>query len=464
MSKESPYAALQIRDFRYLLAARLFVTVAVQIQFMAVGWQLWALTKSALNLGLLGLAGAFPAIGVALYAGHLSDIADRRVIAIYAVLTLTLSMLLLAIFSFKLDAGLLVPLIFTTIAITGFARGFYAPAIFGMISDIVPREQYANAAAWTSTLWQAAAITGPVLGGFLYVNYAAGVTYSFSTFLILGSLFCFLQVKARSTNQAAKDSDVIENIKEGLSFVFSNQIIVGAMAMDLFAVLFGGAVALLPIFASEVFHQGPEVLGFLRAAPSVGALVSSTLLTHRPINKNTGLIFMGVVAGFGLCMIAFGLSTNLYLSFALLALSGLLDGVSVYVRSTIYQLLTPADMKGRVAAVNSIFIGSSNEIGEFESGMAARLLGLVPSVIFGGCMTLMVVVATMFKAPKLRNLDMDSLFLEPKRAKSQAGTAFTAAEASKLAADIVEAEAVQAIKASVDAPLTKREIEPEISS
>jgi hypothetical protein len=250
------------------------------------------------------------------------------------------------------------------------------------------------------------------------------------------------------------------------------------MAMDLFAVLFGGAVALLPIFASEVFHKGPEVLGFLRAAPSVGALLSSTLLTHRPINKNTGLIFMGSVAGFGLCMIAFGLSTDLYLSFALLALSGLLDGISVYVRSTIYQLLTPADMKGRVAAVNSIFIGSSNEIGEFESGMAARLLGLVPSVIFGGCMTLLVVVATMFKAPKLRNLNMDTLFLEPDAARSQADATTTGhssasggqnaaqhqTQASQQLSENAESAAGEAIAATDTSAMSELEINPEIPS
>lgn len=409
---ESPYAALQIRDFRFLLAARLFVTVAVQIQFMAVGWQLYSLTKSALYLGMLGLAGAFPAISIALYAGHVADVTDRRRILVCAVLALTISMALLAACSFGLDPQFLVPLIFITIVITGFARGFYAPAIFGLISDIVPRELYANAAAWNSTLWQSSAIAGPVLGGFLYLNFGPGFTYTFSTILILGSLFCFLTVTAESKSTTPKDVGVLENIKEGLRFVFSNQIIVAAMALDLFAVLFGGVVALLPIFASEVFHSGPQVLGILRAAPSVGAVITSSILTHNPINKNAGLVFLASVAGFGLCMICFGLSTSLYVSFALLAVSGCLDGVSVYVRSTIYQLLTPSDMKGRVAAVNSIFIGSSNEIGEFESGVAARLLGLVPSVIFGGTMTLLVVLVAMIKAPKLRNLQMQSLYPE----------------------------------------------------
>lgn len=419
---ESPYAALRIRDFRFLLAARLFVTVAVQIQFMAVGWQLYSLTKSPLLLGLLGLAGAFPAIGVALYAGHVADIVDRRKILICAVVVLTTSMALLACCSFGLESKFLVPLIYICIAVTGFARGFYAPAIFGLISDIVPRELYANAAAWNSSMWQTAAIMGPILGGLLYVAFGAGLTYTFSTCLILGSFVCFMMVNAKTEfKKTNKENGAVANIKEGLKFVFSNQIIIGSMALDLFAVLFGGAVALLPVFASDVFHSGPQVLGFLRAAPCVGALLTSTYLTHNPIKSNAGLMLMIAVAGFGLCMICFGLSKNLYLSFGLLAFSGCLDGISVYVRSTIYQLLTPADMKGRVAAVNSMFIGSSNEIGEFESGLAARLLGLVPSVVFGGTMTILVVLVTMLKAPKLRALNMQSLY--PESTKSETSNA-----------------------------------------
>ena len=225
-------------------------------------------------------------------------------------------------------------------------------------------------------------------------------------------IFAFLRLKVRMTATAKKDTSIVENIKEGLHFVFSNEIILGAMAMDLFAVLFGGAVALLPVFTAEVFHMGPQALGMLRAAPCVGALITATILTHHPLKHNAGRIFLGAVGGFGLCMIAFGLSRNFYLSLFLLALSGILDGISVYVRSTIYQLLTPMDMKGRVSAVNNIFIGSSNEIGEFESGVTAKIMGLVPSVVFGGCMTLLVVLFTMFKAPKLRNLNMENLYEE----------------------------------------------------
>lgn len=411
-----PYAALRISDFRLLLIARLFVTIAVQIQSIAVGWQIYALTKNVMFLGLIGLAEALPAISIALYAGHVADIIDRRRIALFAVATLFLGIALLALCSFQIAGNpIFISVIFILIAITGFARGFYAPAVFGMLSDIVPREHYGNAAAWNSAVWQGSAVAGPILGGLLYVAFAAPVTYSFSALLLLASLGCFYIVKARSMFKKDKTTDVIQNIKEGLTFVFSNQIILGSMALDLFAVLFGGAVALLPIFAAEVFHMGPQALGLLRAAPSVGALITATFLAHKPISSGAGHIFLAAVSGFGLCMIAFGLSTDFYLSLFLLGLSGVFDGINVYLRGTIYQLLTPDNMKGRVAAVNSMFINSSNEIGAFESGMAAKIMGVVPSIIFGGCMTLFVVLVTAFKAPKLRKLQMQSLYKETSR-------------------------------------------------
>ena len=279
-----------------------------------------------------------------------------------------------------------------------------------MISDIVPREALGNAAAWNSAIWQTAAVGGPVLGGVLYGQFAATNTYLFSTIVMVLSLTCFALIKTSSAIRPKGKVDVYTNIKEGLNFVFSNQIILGAMALDLFAVLFGGAVALLPMFSAQIYHLGPQALGFLRAAPSVGALCTSSFLTHNPINKNAGRTLLFAVGGFGLCMIAFALSKNFYLALSLLAFSGALDGVSVYVRNTIFQLSTPEHMKGRVSAVNNIFIGSSNEIGEFESGVAANALGLIPSVIFGGCMTLLVVIIAWFKAPKLKRLDMENLF------------------------------------------------------
>jgi len=411
---ESPYAAIKIPHFRLLLVGRLLVTIAIQIQIMAVGWQVWGLTKNSLMLGLIGLVEVIPSISVALYAGHVADKVDRRTIARAVIAALLMIMALLCFCSYAIkNVEVLIPAIYVLIAISGLARGFYGPAVFGLVSDIVPRPLMGNAAAWNSAVWQASAVVGPILGGYLYLWSSAPATYLVSTLLLIGALACFafLQCEFLAPEQTDQSS-VVANIKEGLHFVFSNQVILGAMALDLFAVLFGGAVALLPIFAQEIFHQGPQTLGMLRAAPSVGAFLTAAFLTHRPITKHAGRILLVSVAGFGLCMIGFGLSTNFYLSLFLLGLSGTLDGVSVYLRTTIFQLATPNDMKGRVSAVNNIFIGSSNEIGEFESGVTAKIMGLVPSVVFGGCMTLFVVLTTAFKAPKLRRLNMQTLFKE----------------------------------------------------
>jgi MFS family permease len=407
----SPYGALKIRDYRLLLAGRLFVSVAVLIQAVAIGWQVYSLTKDPLSLGLIGLSEAFPAIGISLYAGHINDIFDRKLIALGAIAILIISFASLSI----LSAGYIgMPILLISIycinALTGFARGFYAPAVFAMISHLVPRELYGNAAAWTSAFWQASSVIGPCSAGFLYVWLGTSKTYLMSTILLTIAFFIFLFIKADTKPSAKEDTNMIRNIREGLNFVFSNQIISGAMVLDLFAVLFGGAVALLPMFTAEVFHCGPQMLGILRAAPSVGALLTASFLAHRPIFKNAGLVLFTCVAGFGLCMILFGLSTNIYFSLFLLCLSGALDGISVWIRNTIFQLVTPHNMKGRVAALNNMALQSSNEIGEFESGVAAKLMGLVPSVIFGGCATLIIVLVTAFKTPKLRKLHLQHLY------------------------------------------------------
>ena len=408
---ESPYAALRLPDFRFFVSARLMATLAVQIQVVAIGWQVYALTKDPLSLGLVGLSEALPALGISLYAGHIADIVDRRLIALSSIFTLLVSMLLLSACSASVTvAGPLVGIIYCVIAITGLARGFYAPALFGIMSDIVPRNLYGNAIAWNTTIWQVSAVVGPCLGGFLYVCFGPAKTYLVSAICLLVSFISFFALKYKSNHAPRGNNSVFENIKEGLRFTFSHEIILAAMALDLFAVLFGGAVALLPMFTSEVFHCGPQVLGILRAAPSVGAFLTAVVLTHRPLANNAGAVLLAAVAGFGLCMIAFGLSNSLYLSLFLLALSGAMDGVSVWLRTIIFQLQIPNNMKGRVSAVNSMFIQSSNEIGGFESGLAAKLMGLVPSVVFGGGMTLLVVLVTAFKAPKLRKLHLHALY------------------------------------------------------
>jgi len=401
-------SAIKIIDFRCLLVARVLVSLAVQIQGITVGWQVYELTKSPLSLGLVGLAEVLPFIAVALYAGHVTDVVERRRISMGASLTLALAFALLAFASgAHLKQSNLLFSIYGLVALTGLARGFYGPSVFALLSQIVPRKLYGNASAWTTTMWQTSAVLGPVLGGFLYVKCGAATTYAFASFLLLAAVVCFQVIKSRTDLSGSPSGTVASSIMEGLRFVFSNQIMLGAMSLDLFGVLFGGAVALLPIFTDEVFHRGPEALGVLRAAPSVGAFLTAVVLTRFPIRHNAGLTLMASVAAFGLCMIAFGLSTDFYLSLAFLAISGIFDGVSVYVRATVYQTFTPDEMKGRVAAVNGIFISSSNEIGEFESGVAAKLLGTVRSVIFGGMATVLVVFVTALKAPKLRRLHLE---------------------------------------------------------
>jgi MFS family permease len=402
-----PYAALQIRDFRLFISARFMVTLAIQIQAVVVGWQVYEITKDPLSLGLIGLAEAIPSIAVSLYAGHVADVVERKKIIVVCITTLLICSSSLLFFtlpggSFVISYGVFP--IYAVIFISGIARGFITPAIFSFMPQLIPRTLYANAITWNSTLWETAAIGGPALGGFLFGFFGITAAYVVDVALTLAGLLLALGVANKPLPPESEESGIWQKIKAGLKFVFSNQIILGAISLDLFAVLFGGAVALLPIFASEILQVGPQGLGVLRSAPAIGALLVALYITHRPIKKNMGAILLWCVAGFGLCMIGFGISTSFWLSLFFLVASGGFDCVSVIIRGTLLQTLTPENMKGRVSAVNNIFIGSSNEIGAFESGVAARLLGVVPSVIFGGCMTIGVVALTARVAKSLRKL------------------------------------------------------------
>ncbi len=404
----SPYAVLQVRDFRFFIFARLFVTLGIQVQAVAVGLQVYEITKDPLSLGLIGLAEAIPAISVSLYAGHLADIVQRKKIILACVITLSSCALALTYFttdmsSFILSYGALP--IYSIIFITGIARGFLSPANFSFMPQLVERHLYQNAITWNSTTWEAASVGGPMIGGLIYGFFGITSTYSAAAVLILVGLVSYLLITNRPLPRVSEEQGIYEKIKAGISFVFKNQIVLGAITLDLFAVLFGGAIALLPIFAEEILKVGAVGFGFLRSAPAIGALLMAIFITHYPIRKNIGKTLLWCVAGFGCCMIGFGLSTSFWLSMTCLILSGVFDCVSVIVRGTLIHTLTPENMKGRVAAVNSMFIGSSNEIGAFESGFAAKLMGVVPSVIFGGCMTIAVVGTTAWKAVKLRTLD-----------------------------------------------------------
>jgi MFS family permease len=402
-----PYAALKIPDFRLFVSTRFCVTLAIQIQAVVVAWQVYEITKDPLSLGLIGLAEAIPSIGVSLYAGHVADSIQRKKIILICLATLLLCSATLLFFTlepgaFFLDFG--VTPIYTVIFVSGLARGFLTPALFSYMPQLIPRELYSNAVTWNSTLWETAAIGGPALGGFLYGFMGITVSYLTDVLLMCGGLLLAIGVANKTLPPKTEEQGVVEKIRSGLRFVFKSPIILGAISLDLFAVLFGGAVALLPIFADEILMVGKEGLGILRSAPAVGAMLMAFYITHNPIKKDTGKILLYCVAGFGLSMILFAVSTNFWLSLFLLMMSGMFDCVSVIIRSTLLQTLTPENMKGRVSAVNHIFIGSSNEIGMFESGVAARLLGVVPSVIFGGCMTILVVGITGWVAKSLRTL------------------------------------------------------------
>ena len=402
-----PYAALKIPDFRSFITARFCITLAIQMQGVIVAWQVYDLTHDPLSLGLIGLAEAIPSISVSLYAGHVADIVERKKIIMICVATLLLCSIALLFFTLEPGAFILkrgVISIYAVIFVSGIARGFLTPAMFAFMPQLIPRELYPNAITWNSTLWETAAIGGPALGGFLFAFTGIQASYGADVLLMLIGLVLAIGVTSKPLPAESGEQGIVEKIRAGLRFVFQNQIILGAISLDLFAVLFGGAVALLPIFANEILFVGPQGLGLLRAAPSIGALMMAFYITHNPITKNTGRTLLYCVGGFGVCMILFALSTNFWLSLFLLVMSGVFDCISVIIRGTLLQTLTPENMKGRVSAVNHIFIGSSNEIGMFESGVAARLLGVVPSVIFGGCMTLLSVSTIAYLAKSLRRL------------------------------------------------------------
>lgn len=419
-----PYASLRIRDFSLYLAARFFLTLGVQIQSVVVGIQIYKLTPGtvtdkALGIGYIGLAEAIPFIGLSLIAGYVADIVRRKKIIVVSTAFLILASW--SLFIISLNPQLLQSLgtwpVYGIIFCTGISRGFLGPVFPAFLSQLVPRALYPNASTWQANLWQTAAVLGPASGGLLMafagINTAYIVCAAFMSLAFLLMLF----VKDHPLPPLEKQEKLVHKLTAGFRFVFSNQVMLSALSLDLFAVLFGGAVALIPVFSDQVLHAGKYadmVTGILRAAPAIGAILMGFALAYFPPTRKAGRNLYIAVIGFGFCIIGFALSTNIVLSFILLLASGAFDQVSVVIRHTILQLLAPNDMRGRISAVNGIFIGSSNEIGEFESGLAAQWLGLVPSVIFGGCMTILVVVVVIVTAPKLRTLNLDELLVAKK--------------------------------------------------
>jgi len=412
LKEHDAYAVLKLKDFRLFLSFRFFMTIAAQMQSIIVGWQVYELTHDPLSLGLIGLAEAIPFIAVALYAGHIADRFNRKKIILwFDLLFLFASGLLLLITYHK--TGIIgkygVLPIYLCVAISGVARAFLYPATIALMAQVVPRSLYTNSSTWNSTIWQIAAITGPALGGLIYGFFGVRIAYMAVIVSMSISFLLMLYIRSRPVPVINDTETIFQRLANGIRFVFSSQLLLGAMALDMFAVLFGGAVAMLPVFAAEVLKVGPEGLGLLRASPMVGAVFMSILLAYYPPVAKAGRLLMIGVAGFGISIICFALSKNFFLSLGLLALSGMFDNISVVIRLATMQLVAPDEMRGRVASVNSIFIGSSNEIGSFESGLAAKLMGLIPSVIFGGIMTLLIVGATAKWAPKLRRLNLKKL-------------------------------------------------------
>lgn len=410
--KYDPYAVLRVRDFRFFLLTRFLLTLGFQMQTVIVGWQVYQITKNPLSLGLIGLAEALPFITSALFAGHVADIVRRKLIIQLGILVLFSCGLFLLFYSSSTDTVKLYGVlpIYIAIGFIGIARAFIHPSITAFISQLVERNLYANASTWNSTVWQIAAVSGPALGGIIYGFFNAQVAFITSASLLFCSMILFSLIHNKGIPTAKKQKESLaKSLSTGIKFVFGNKVILGALSLDLFAVLFGGAVALLPVFASEILMAGPEALGIMRAAPAFGAVLMAIIMAYFPPFKNAGRNMLICVASFGLCMILFALSKNIYLSIFILALSGAVDNVSVVIRSTIIQLLTPDEMRGRVSSVNSIFIGSSNELGAFESGFAAKVLGLIPSVIIGGSITIGVVGVTTKVAPTLAKLNIDEL-------------------------------------------------------
>ena len=403
-----PYAALRHPGFRWFVLSMGLVTLGMQMQAVVVAWQVYERTGDPLALGLVGLSEALPFLGVALFGGHVADRFNRRRICVLSVLALALCGSLLFGFTRASATGpwarAVVP-IYGVIFLTGLVRAFYRPAHVALSADLLPKDLYANGSTWRVSVFHTCMVVGPAIGGLVYAWGGALAAHGLVTLLILGGLPGLLRLHYLPKAAPTRATSVLQSLAEGLRFVFSRRLLLGALSLDLFAVLFGGAVAVLPVFAREVLRTGPEGLGILRAAPAVGSVAMGLVLAHLPPLRRAGRILLTCVAAFGVCMIAFALSHSFLLSLLLLAASGAVDNVSVVLRATLLQTLTPDHMMGRVSSVNQVFIGSSNELGAFESGLAARLLGLVPSVVFGGCMTLLVVATTAWKVPELRKLD-----------------------------------------------------------
>lgn len=411
MKKNDPYAALRYKEFNIFLLLRFAMVFAWSMQFIIIEWQVYSLTKNPLSLGIIGLMEVIPAISMALFAGHIVDQKEKKGLLFkcilgFSVISFGLFLLTWPPVVSDVSTQTILYSIYFLVFLGGLVRAFLGPTIFSLLALIVPKKEYANAATWSSSVWQISSVLGPAVAGFSITW--IGVHWSMC-FVLACSIFALIALSQIATKPILNPKigePIMDSLKEGVKFVFNNKTILGALSLDMIAVLFGGAVALLPVFAQDILKVGPEGFGVLRAAPAVGSFLILIVSAYIPFNKNAGMKLLSAIFAFGICIIVFGLSSVFWLSVAALFLSGIFDGISVVIRQTILQLKTPDHMRGRVSAVNSIFVGSSNELGAFESGLTAKLMGTVTAVVFGGSMTLLTVFITGVVSPTFRKLDL----------------------------------------------------------
>ncbi len=401
---------LRITEYRNFITARFFYIMALRTVTTVVGWRIYELTHNAFAIGLIGLSEFLPAFGLALYAGHVIDKSDKRKLLLittscYLVCVAGLITISAGSVIHSMDIHWIQWITYSIIFCTGVIRAFAGPALTAIIAQIVPRDQLPPAVTLNTSAFLFASVLGHASAGFLIAHTTYIFCFGMVAFYAVIA-WCFLfSLSPKQIMVAGSEKKTWESIKDGLRFVYRTREVLGAMSLDLFAVLFGGAVALIPVYARDILHVSPVGFGWLNAADDIGSIIMIMALTMRPLRHKQGKILLYVVAGFGTCIIVFGLSRIYLLSFIALLFSGLLDGISVVIRGTILQLKTPDIMRGRVSAVSSMFINSSNELGQFESGMMAKLMGVVPSVVFGGCMTIGIAIATWFRAPSLRKME-----------------------------------------------------------
>ena len=412
MAKKDPYAALRFKEFRFFLFMRFAMVFAWAMQFVIIEWEVYSITKDPWKLALIGLIEFIPALVTALFAGHIVDQKEKKSLLIKCLLGfsfISLGLFLITVPSIQESLSLsnVLLIVYVLVFLGGFVRAFIGPTVFSLLSLIVPKKHYPNAATWSSSTWQMGSVFGPAVAGIsiglMGVHWSMCLVFGFTILALLG----IGQIEKKPILNPKIGEPIFQSLKEGVRFVFKNQTILGAISLDMFAVLFGGAVALLPIFAQDILKVGSEGFGVLRAAPAVGSILTMLLAAYFSLNKNAGKKLLIAIFIFGGSIILFGLSEIFWVSVFALFISGVADGVSVVIRNTILQLHTPDHMRGRVSSVNSIFVGSSNELGAFESGLTAKLMGAVKAVVFGGCMTIGTVLVTAYVSPKFRNLDLE---------------------------------------------------------